>query len=166
MKDQARAAKIASYGAAYDTLVAALADFPQEMWQFRPSPDQWTIHEIIVHITDSEANSYVRCRRLLAEPGGTVLGYDEGGWAKRLHYHQQSTDDALALFKWLRHASYRLIVDAPASVWSHTVHHTEDGMISMEDWLNTYERHVPDHIEQMQAVYNEWAKANPNRSTQ
>ncbi len=55
-----RQAKIASYGAAPAELEAALRDLPRAAWQFRPAPDQWTIHEIAVHLADSEANSYVR----------------------------------------------------------------------------------------------------------
>ncbi|MCG8351220.1 MAG: DinB family protein [Chloroflexales bacterium] len=65
-------ALIESYGSAYNTLVTALQAFPAEMWQWRALPNTWTIHEIIVHITDSEANSYARCRRCIAEPGSTV----------------------------------------------------------------------------------------------
>ena len=102
MTSEERNKKIESYGTAYQRLVAALERFPREMWQFRPSPDRWTIHEIIIHIADSEANSYIRCRRFLAEPGSAVLGYDETKWAHDLRYHEQSTDDALELFKWLR----------------------------------------------------------------
>jgi hypothetical protein len=158
MNHDERAAKIESYGAAYDFLVAALARFPHAMWQYRPAPDRWTIHEIIVHITDSEANSYVRCRRLLAEPGSVVLGYDEAEWARALNYHAQSTDDALQLFQWLRRTSYDLIKDAPEAVWSHTVEHTESGLMTMEDWLDTYERHVREHVEQMEEVYQDWLK--------
>ena len=86
MKHHQRLQKIESYGAAYKKLVEALKQFPHEMWQFRPTPERWTIHEIIVHIADSEANSYVRCRRFIAEPGKEVMGYDEEGWAKRLNY--------------------------------------------------------------------------------
>ena len=156
MTPEERRQKIASYGAAYDRLVSALEQFPREMWQYRAAPDGWTIHEIIVHITDSEVNSYVRGRRFLAEPGGTVLGYDENEWARTLDYHDQSTEDALQLFKWLRHNTYVLIKDQPDEVWSQTVHHTEDGDISMETWLNTYENHIPAHIEQMQGVYDAW----------
>jgi hypothetical protein len=116
--NETRQQKIDSYGAAHTTLISALERFPQEMWQFRPAPDRWTIHEIIVHITDSEANSYVRCRRLLAEPGSAVLGYDEWQWAKGLDYHAQSPAEALELFKWLRRQSYTLIKDQPESVWA------------------------------------------------
>ncbi len=158
MTPEERSKKIDSYGTAYDRLAAALKRFPREMWQFRPAPDRWTIHEMVVHIADSEANSYIRCRRFLAEPGSSVLGYDEAKWARDLHYHAQSADDALELFKWLRQQSYRLIKPLPSSVWSNTVYHTENGVMTMDDWLDTYERHIPDHIAQMQAVYEDWQR--------
>jgi hypothetical protein len=155
---QERSKKIESYGNAYHLLIAALVDFPGEMWQFRPAEGRWTIHEIVVHIADSEANSYLRCRRFLAEPGSTVLGYDENQWARALNYHDQSTGDALELFKWLRHKSYMLIKDLPDSAWSNTIYHSENGTMTMGDWLDTYERHIPEHIEQMQANYADWLK--------
>jgi hypothetical protein len=158
MTPEERNTKIQSYGTAYERLRSALQRFPVEMWQFRPAPERWTIHEIIIHIADSEANSYIRCRRFLAEPGSNVLGYDEGKWARDLHYHEQSTDDALELFKWLRHKSYTLIKDLPETVWSNTVHHTESGRMTMDDWLDIYERHIPEHIEQMQTNYADWLR--------
>jgi len=160
MTSEERNRKIESYGSAHEKLIAALKRFPQEMWQFRPAPDRWTIHEIVIHIADSEANSYIRCRRLIAEPGSTVLGYNEMKWAHDLHYHDQNIEDALELFKWLRYKSYTLIKDLPEPVWSNTVNHTQDGTILMDDWLNTYERHIPDHLEQMKANLEDWMKQN------
>jgi len=158
MTPEERNKRIVSYGTAHQQLMAALERFPQEMWQFRPAPEMWTIHEIIVHIADSEANSYVRCRRFLAEPGSTVLGYDENKWAHDLRYHDQSTDDALELFKWLRYKSFTLIKDLPESVWSNTVTHTENGVMTMDDWLDTYAQHILVHIDQMQVNYDDWVK--------
>lgn len=55
--------KIESYGKAHQFLIEALPRFPREMWQFRPAPSEWSIHEIVVHIADSEAASFFRCRR-------------------------------------------------------------------------------------------------------
>jgi uncharacterized damage-inducible protein DinB len=156
MSPEERAQKIASYGAAYQTLMTALERFPREMWQYRPAPDRWTIHEILVHIADSEANSYIRCRRFIAEPGSPVLGYDEAGWARELRYHEQSIEDALELFKWLRRKSYTLVRNLPPETWAHTVQHSESGEMSMDDWLDTYERHIPEHIRQMQGNYDDW----------
>ena len=160
MTHKERSRKIESYGSAHQQLVAGLNRFPREMWQFRPAPDRWTIHEIIIHIADSEANSYIRCRRFIAEPGSVVLGYDEMKWAHDLDYHDQDIEDALELFKWLRHKSYTLIKNLPESVWANTVNHTQDGIIPMDIWLDTYERHIPEHIEQMQANFDNWMKQN------
>jgi hypothetical protein len=126
------------------------------MWQFRPSTGSWTIHEIIIHIADSEVNSYVRCRRLLAEPGSAVLGYDEMRWARELAYHEQDPQDALELFRLLRRLSHRLIQNQPAEVWAHTIHHSENGRMTMDDWLDVYEGHIPDHVEQMNGIYEIW----------
>lgn len=159
MTPEERATLIASYGRAHDLLLAAAGEFPREMWQFRPSPDQWTIHEIFVHVTDSEANSYVRCRRFIAEPGKDVMAYDEMGWAAALRYHDQSVEQALELFRCLRGASHALIQTLPESAWSHTVYHPENGTMTMDDWLRTYERHVPEHVAQMRSVYEAWRRS-------
>ncbi len=42
----------------------------------------WTARQVIHHVADSEAQSYARLRRLIAEPGTQIQGYDEGGWGE------------------------------------------------------------------------------------
>ena len=156
MSDRERVAKIVSYGKAYETLSSSLKMFPHEMWQFKPTDDSWSIHEIIIHIADSEANSYIRCRRFLAEPGEPLLAYDQNRWASELDYHSQSPEDALELFRWLRKTSYDLIKLAPDEAWGRECFHPENGMMTMDDWLDTYERHVPEHVAQMRSVFESW----------
>ena len=148
---------IESYGKAYDLLIESIKKYPVEMWQWRPAPDKWSIHEVLVHITDSEANSFIRCRRFIAEPGSGVYGYDENKWAKALDYHHQSVDEALALFKMLRYSSYLLIKDIPEHIWlTATVQHSESGTMGFERWLEVYEEHIPVHIRQMERNYQAW----------
>lgn len=159
MNPAERQQKIESYGKAHDEFAAALTRFPREMWTFRASPNDWTIHEIAVHIADSEANSFVRCRRFIAEPGSTVMGYDEEQWAKALQYHHHSVEDAVELFKWLRLTSHQLIKTLPETMWSNTVIHSESGTMTMDEWLDMYDRHVPEHVAQMQKVYDTWVKS-------
>lgn len=160
MTPDERLQKIEAYGNAYDYLIEALTQFPKELWQYRPSSDEWSIHELIVHIADSEANSFIRCRRAIAEPGSQVLGYDEMQWGRALNYHAQSTDDALMLFKWLRGNTYNLIKTLPESAWAQTMVHSQNGVMTLEDWLNVYTAHVPEHVEQMQRGYETWLTAN------
>jgi hypothetical protein len=156
-----RQAKIESYGRAYETLTAALDKFPREMWHYRGQRDPWTIYEVIVHISDSEANSYARCRRCIAEPGSTVMAYDENVWAKMLNYGEQSADDAIELFRWLRNNTYKLINMQPEAVWSQTIMHPENGLMTLDDWLLVYEDHIPAHVRQMRLIYEEWKAAQP-----
>lgn len=152
--------KIARYGEAPEMLASALPGFPKEMWQYRPSPDQWTIHEILIHLADSEVSSYFRCRRLIAEPGSGVPGYDEVRWAQALDYHGQDPEQAVELFGRLRRLSHRLIQGLPESVWSNAVEHSESGRMTMDDWLETYARHVPDHIQQMRTNLAAWRNSS------
>ncbi len=156
MTPEVRKSKIESYGSAYAQLTEALSKFPREMWQFRDEHGCWSIHEHIIHITDSEANSYIRCRRLIAEPGRTLMDYDENKWAAALDYHEQDIDDTLSLFKWLRWKSHVLIKTLPESAWSNTAYHPENGDTTLDDWLDTYEAHVREHVEYMEQNVEAW----------
>ncbi len=151
-----RSRRIESYGRAADLLEAALAEFPRAMWDYRSPDDPWTVRAIIIHLADSEANSYVRCRRCIAEPGSTVMAYDENRWVEALQYGDQDPDAAVALFRHLRAATYRLIHGLTGPVWDQTIEHPENGTMTLEDWLVVYEDHVPAHIRQMRAIFERW----------
>ncbi|MEO8286924.1 MAG: DinB family protein [Chloroflexota bacterium] len=151
-----RARLIESYGDAFAELTDALKEFPREMWGYRGQRDPWTIHEVVVHIADSEANSFVRARRFIAEPGKDVMAYDESAWANALNYAEQDPDDAIQLFRWLRGNTHNLIKVLPENTWSNTIYHPENGTMTMDDWLDIYESHVRDHVGQMREIYEEW----------
>jgi uncharacterized damage-inducible protein DinB len=156
MNEAERVAKLEAFGLAPDRLAAILRRFPRKMWQFRPSPDAWTIHELIVHLADAETIGYGRCRKALAEPGSAVMTYDEGRWAASLQYHQQDPELARRLFRLLRVTTYRLLDSLPDSAWSQTIVHPESGPMTLDDWLHTYDNHATIHMRQMQANHAAW----------
>lgn len=156
MTKEERSKKLESYADAPDGLRKALERIPREAWTYRPAPDRWTIHEIVMHIADSEANGYVRCRRLIAEPGTQIMAYDQDAWARALCYHDQDIGDALELILWLRRTTYQLLRMVPEEVWTNRVDHPEVGSITLDDWLETYERHIPIHIDQIHRNYQAW----------
>ena len=49
-------------------------------------PSKWTAREIVHHLADSEMTSAIRLRRLIAEEGPLILGYDQEEFARRLFY--------------------------------------------------------------------------------
>jgi hypothetical protein len=159
MTPTARKKMIAAYGRADRQLKAALQAFPKRMWKYKPGPERWSIHEILIHLADSEANSFIRCRRCLAEPGKSVMAYDENQWAQALGYLNQDPALTLELFGLLRKTSYRLIRSLPKSAWSRTIEHPENGTMTLENWLAVYTNHIPDHIRQMRATHQAWMAA-------
>jgi len=149
--------KIDLYGRGYDLLNAALAEIPREAWKFKPSPTDWSVHEIIVHMADSESMSALRVRKLIVEPGSMLMGYEEAKWADALDYHSHSVDDALQVIKYARQTTYNLLKTLPDEIFEHSVKHQEyDEPYTFEKWLNIYARHIPDHIEQLKKSFEAW----------
>ncbi|MFZ5909042.1 MAG: DinB family protein [Chloroflexota bacterium] len=149
--------KLELYGRGYDLLTAALAEVPAEAWKFKPAPAEWSVHEIIIHLADSETNAALRARKLAVEPGGTLMGYDQDRWAKELDYHGQDADDALQLVKLARQTTYRLLKTLPDEVFSHSVVHPEySEPYTFEKWLSLYSAHIPGHIEQIKNNVRLW----------
>ncbi|MGH9774028.1 MAG: DinB family protein [Candidatus Acidiferrales bacterium] len=160
-----RIQKVESFGCAPMRLAEVLRKIPKKMWLFKPEKDRWSIHEIILHLADSEANAYIRCRRLIAEPGKPVLSYDVQQWAGSLGYFHQSTHEALEVIRRLRRMTYQLLVYLPEPVWSHTAEHPEKGKLTLDEWLDMQIAHIPHHIEQMKQNYQIWLKLHPPRKS-
>lgn len=157
MNRMERNEKIEQYGRGFDLLLETLNAIPREAWKFKPAPDAWSIHEVIVHLADSEGNSALRARLLAAEPGRTLMAYDQDRWAVALNYHDQDVDDALQVTKYARLTTYKWLKTLPDEVFTHTVNHPEyKEPYSFEKWLDIYASHIPAHIEQIKANYQAW----------
>jgi hypothetical protein len=152
--------KIEEYGRGFELLQAALANIPREAWDERPVPDEWSIHEIIVHMADSESMSALRARKLIVEPGSTLMGYEEARWADALAYREQDAEAALEIIRLARRSTYALLRRQPDDVFTHSVIHPEypDAPYTFAQWLDIYARHIPDHIEQIQRAYQAWKR--------
>ncbi len=81
-----RQALIDQYCEGPGVVTAALAGATEDELNARPGPDEWSAREVVHHLADSEATSYIRLRRLLAEDDPVIYGYDEAEFARRLHY--------------------------------------------------------------------------------
>lgn len=116
------------------------------------SVDGWSPRQVIHHLADSEAQAYARLRRLIAEPGTVIQGYDENKWAESptLGYQSQAIQDSLAVFIAVRKSSYELIKRLTDSQLDNTGTHTESGTYTVRNWLKSYTKHPLDHANQIQ----------------
>ena len=132
---------------AFLALVATLS--PSDL--DRADAEGWTPRQVIHHLADSEAQSYARLRRLIAEPGSVIQGYDENKWAEALTlgYTTEGIEDALAVFKAVRQSSYTLIQRLSPEQLDNAGIHTESGPYSVRKWLSVYTNHPLDHAEQI-----------------
>jgi hypothetical protein len=112
-------------------------------------PDSWCARQVVHHLADSETNSYVRIRRLLAEPAPTeIQGYDEAHWAQVLHY-DRPIEPSLAVFRAVRAASSQLLDTVVDADLDRTGRHSESGTYSLRDWLEIYADHAEAHARQI-----------------
>ena len=158
MNPAERKSLLDSYGSAHSRLIKTLKPLPEAVWQYEPGSGEWSIHEVLLHLTDSEANLYVRARRIIAEPGSKVLAFDHDLWAKRLSYQKQNAEASLELFKYLRQLTYDLLKDLPENIWQNTVEHSQFGIMTLDQWLERADKHANDHIKQIQDNFNAWSR--------
>lgn len=157
MNRKERNEKIELYGRGFGMLVEILKDIPPEIWKFKPEPSEWSVHEVLIHLADSESNAALRARKLIVEPGGTFMGYDQDKWAIELNYHEHNVEDALETLRLVRKTTYDLLKKQPDEVFEHTAKHPEyEEPYTFEKWLNIYSAHIPGHIEQIMNNYKIW----------
>jgi hypothetical protein len=115
----------------------------------------WNARQVIHHVADSEAQSYARLRRLIAEPGTAIQGYDESIWAENstLGYQSHKIESSIAVFKAVRQSTYELLLRMDDSLLDNKGIHTESGEYSVRDWLNSYINHPIDHANQIKEIF-------------
>jgi hypothetical protein len=137
------------YAGGYEELKTYVDGLPAEALDFKPGPEKWSIREILVHMADSEANSYVRGKKIIVESGSEITTYDQHAWSEKLSYHTMDHKDALELFRLLRKNMVPALKQLPEAAWHNFIMHPESGKITLLDWIQLYIDHVENHIQQM-----------------
>jgi hypothetical protein len=118
----------------------------------RHVPGGWSARQVVHHVADSETQSYVRLRRLLAEPPGSLIqGYDEAAWAEcdSLGYRDLPVEHSLRVFEAVRTASLDVLGRLSEDDLDCYGEHSESGRYTLGQWLDIYTRHPRDHAAQL-----------------
>ena len=152
MKADERNALVERYRAGYDEVVRALDGFPEGSLTARPLPGKWSAAEIVHHLADSEMQSAIRLRKLLAEPHPVIQGYDQDAWAARLRYQDRPIAPSLAAFRAARESTAQLLERMTDEEWRHLGWHSESGSYHAEGWLAIYAEHAHGHADQIRRL--------------
>jgi len=119
----------------------------------KPQIDSWNARQVVHHVADSEAQSYARLRRLVAEPGTEIQAYDEAGWGENetLGYKVLPIEISLAVFSAVRNSSLEILKRLTKEQLKNAGIHTEAGGYTLETWLKNYINHPLEHAEQIRS---------------
>jgi hypothetical protein len=151
-----RTALIDRYERGPALLKAALAKIPTDALQWRPAPEKWSAHEVIVHCADSETNGHSRIRYIFGETQPVIQGYDQERWATALDYHRLPLEPALATVEAVRANTLPLLRRATDADWARTASHSEYGPFGAEEWLKLYGEHLEKHSRQLERNLAAW----------
>lgn len=159
MTPDARAELLLSYARGPALLRDAVTACPEEALDYKPGPGKWSVRDIAFHLAESELHGYCRARFIIAEPGVTILPYDQDRWAAALDPAAHPLEEALDLFRLLRELLARQLRGVPESVWHQSIRHPERGEMDLDRWLGIYEGHLKVHLAQIQRTLQAWKDA-------
>lgn len=126
---------------------------------FHPSPEKWSIRQIVCHLADTEIVVADRFRRVIAEDEPTLIGFNQDAWAAKLDYQKRKISQAVESFRRLRAENHELIKDQPEEVFGRAGIHNERGRVTLLEMLRTHAEHVENHARQIQAVRQQYKQS-------
>lgn len=127
-------------------LRAAVAGLTDAELKSRIGPGTWSIHEIVIHLVDSDELAIDRMKRIVIEDNPTQLYADETAYIEKLFPHEQDLDDALTMFEIGRRQFARTLRKLPDSAFDRFGTHTKKGRVTLGQMVQTYIDHVNDHM--------------------
>jgi DinB superfamily len=111
-----------------------------------PIPGTWSIQQIVIHLQDAELVGVDRMKRLIAEENPLLIGYNETLFAQKLHYDEQSIEDAITLFDLARRQLARSLRKLSPETFDRTGIHSEVGKVALGTQIKKYNEHLEHHL--------------------
>ena len=112
-----------------------------EKLQANPSPQKWSVRDILCHLADAEIAFAYRLRQTVAEPHHIIQPYDQDAFATA--YTHRSSREALDTFSAIR--CWNVLLTKPVT-------HPERGTMTFQTILETMGGHDLNHLSQITAL--------------
>jgi hypothetical protein len=140
---------IAATPARIRTLVRELT--PRQLTR-PPAPGKWSLHEIVIHLAETDMVMLCRDRWIAFEDNPTLLPFDQDKWAAGWEREKESFDETLERLTLIRRSHVRLFKSATAKDLRRSGYHPERGKITLRIQLETVAGHDLNHLLQIETL--------------
>jgi hypothetical protein len=121
--------------------------------QWKPSPDRWSISEVLAHLSDVEVVGFrERIQKMVDEKNPRLAAYDQNA-AYAAGKYAGKARESLKNFCHERDRSLSFLRYLPVSAAARTGQHSELGLITVGQLLNEWAFHDLGHIRQIAELY-------------
>ncbi len=147
-----RRAAIDAIAAAPAALRAAVKGLTDAQLDTPYRPEGWTVRQLVHHLADSHMNAYTRFRLALTEDNPTIKPYDEAAWAELSDARSLPVGVSLELLDRLHERLVHLLRATKDTDFQRTLHHPENGPMTMDSLLAVYAWHGRHHVAHVTAL--------------
>jgi len=133
-------------------LAELISDVPPEKLSKRPTPDRWSVVEILAHLSEAEITASWRYRQMLEHDGCALPAYGQELWAKLGSYAERDPEESLELLRLLRQSNLQMFDKLTPEQWQRHGIHAERGEMTVRDLALQIAGHDINHIAQIEAI--------------
>lgn len=150
-----RAVAVAALREALVVVPTTTRALPSDRVDVRLTANDWSAHDVVVHLADAEQVYGVRLRMLLTQERPFLAAYDQDAWSRRFG-QLESLGEALDRWVVLRRTNLAVFMSLRDEEWTRPGDH-EQGMKvgrveTPESIADVLVRHTRQHVEQMHAA--------------
>jgi hypothetical protein len=112
----------------------------------RPADGSWTLHQIAIHMMDSDLIGADRMKRIACMDNPLLCGYDETAFSLLPGSDQLNAFAACDMFQKNRLMTATILRALPDSTFQRTGIHTESGKVSLAEMVDKYIDHLRHHL--------------------
>ena len=140
-------------------IAAAVSGLSPAALHYKPTPEKWSILEILGHLADIEIVYAYRLRQMLADQNPVIAPMDQDAWARNLGYMDTAAPELVAIYGLNRHHNLRLLRRLkPADLEKSAFHPERKQDVTVARLVEMMAGHGVDHLAQIERLKKEAGK--------
>lgn len=118
----------------------------------RPSPERWSVAEILAHLTEAEIAYGYRIRLIAGASGTPIQAFNQDNWQANARYLQRNAKQTAVFFENLRLLNVLFVKSLPPDILDRFGIHEERGQESIRRLTELMAGHDENHVRQLESI--------------